>query len=404
LDCGYQWGNVTRLGDSILNVRPVLPEIHGCTSEGSILMRADGSIHVVAGGLTRYVPNQATFEAAGLVWSRTTPIEGSSLAVGDPLLSVLATGRLVTADGAVYVIEGTAKRYIADPDAFAACGYHWGAIAVVSSGTLASIPGGAPVSTPPCPIFAPPNGTLLKGSDGAVWVTLAPYRKWMTHLGALSDCGYRLANANTVPDGVLAGLPPVGAVSGCTADGSLLRTGDGSLYAVRGGLRRHLPNSATLEANGLSWGQITPVPDGWLPAGRSLPDVVATGRLIRSPQGSVYVMQSGTKRYLTGPDAMAACAYGWDAATSLSEAIMASIPDGSPISGPPCPQPTFPNGTLLMGSDGGVWAVQSGQRRWIAGPDVFAGCGYAWANVDRIADSVIAALPLGPSLSSPPCP
>lgn len=403
-DCAYEWGNLNALGDSLVGRHPIGPNVTGCSNDGSLLMTEDGSVNVVAGGLVRRIPDPATFETNSFDWTRVTAVGAMALPRGDPLLSVLANGRLVSAAGAVYVMEGAAKRHVTAPDIFTACGYHGGAIAGLSPETLGAIPSGPPVSAPPCPKFVPPAGTLLKGSDGAVWVTLAPYRKWMTHLGALSDCGYRLGNANTVPDGVLAGLPPAAAVSGCSVDGSLLRTPDGGLYAVRGRLRRHLPNAPTLEANGLSWGHITPVPDGWLPAGRPLPDVVATGRLVRSPQGAVYVMQSGAKRYLTGPDAMAACAYGWDAATGLSEATVATIPDGSPISGPPCPQPTFPNGTLLISSDGAIWAVQSGQRRWITGPDVFAGCGYAWANVDRIADSVIAALPMGPNLASAPCP
>jgi hypothetical protein len=65
---------------------------------------------------------------------------------------------------------------------------------------------------------------------------------------------------------------------------------------------------------------------------------------------------------------------------------------------------TFANGTLLHSSDGKIWAVQSGQRRWITGLPAFTACGYLMANVDRVADSIINALPAGPNLSGPPCP
>jgi hypothetical protein len=135
-------------------------------------------------------------------------------------------------------------------------------------------------------------------------------------------------------------------------------------------------------------------------------DLVATGRLVRPPgeQMPVYVMEAGKKRHILSASAFTACGYGWDAITVLPASTLARFADGPALSSSPCPQPTFADGTLLLSSDGKVWVSQGGQRRWITGPDVFSACGYRWVDVDRMPDSIIAALPQSANLSAPPCP
>ncbi|TMG01663.1 MAG: hypothetical protein E6I03_07745 [Chloroflexi bacterium] len=403
-DCFYQWGNVNGLGDSLVTQRPIFPNVESCKNEGSILRRADGSVYLVRGGLNHHVPNGPTFEANGLDWTRATPVDGFWLPVGDPLLDVLMNGRLLHASGKVYVMDGGVRRWVASAAVFNACGYNWGAISNISAGTLSTVPEGPPLQSPPCPALTLPIGTLLRGSDTAVWTTLGPNRKWVMSPEAIADCGYNGGNVQFVPDGLLAAMPAIGAVQGCTTERSLVLTRDGRVSVVRSGLRRWVPNPATLEANGLSWGSLAPMADGRLWEGRPLIDALGTGMLVRSPEGAVYVMQSGAKRHVPSPAVMDSCGYGWDAVVTYSAATIAAIPDGLPLSTPPCPKPSFTNGTLLWTSDGGIWAVQSGQRRWVASPAMFGACGYLPGNVDRLADSTIFALPRGPDLSSPPCP
>ena len=79
-------------------------------------------------------------------------------------------------------------------------------------------------------------------------------------------------------------------------------------------------------------------------------------------------------------------------------------PQGRSWKGPPCPKPSFSDGTLLIGSDGQMWVIQGGQRRWIATVAVISSCGYTWANLNTVADSMIEGLPEGPELLGPPCP
>ncbi len=408
-DCGYSWGNLNNLGDSLNGLLATSPDLSGCSADGSLVWTEDGRVHMVRSGMLRYVPDPATFEANGFDWAQVAPLGATGFPAGEPLISAIETGRLVRPPGdqvPIYVMDAGAKRQIQDPNAFAGCGYGWGAVTVLSAGTIDSLPAGLPVQGPPCPRLVLTFGTLLQASDGAVWVTLGPIRKWVNSPAALASCGYQIANINSISLGLLAEIPAGELVNGCTADGSVLTTRDGRVYRVQSGVKRHVPNPPTFEALGLSWASVTPVPDGWLPTGKPLLDVAATGRLIRPPgnQVPVYVMDAGVKRHISSPAALASCGYGWDAITVLQDATVAGFPEGPPVSGQPCPQVVFQDGTLLTGSDGKVWAMQSGQRRWITNPVAFAACGYSWNDLNQVADTIINSFPPGTNLAGLPCP
>jgi hypothetical protein len=405
-DCGYRFGNINRLADAINDQLAPGADLHDCTTEGSLLWTEDGRIHLVQARSMRYITDPVTFELGGFDGARVAPAGALSLPAGPPLLSMLNTGVLLHApdDQATYVIDNGAKRYIPGPDLFTACGYAWAGISILSSANLNSIPTGQPLQTSPCPTLNLPFATLVRGSDSAIWVTLGQSRKWVNSPGAFTSCGYQFDNVNPVPDALLAGSVAGTPISSCTADGSVLLNQDGNIYVVRWGWKRRLPNPATFEASGLSWAAVTPAPDG-LPTGKPLLNVVATGRLVRpADQALVYVMDSGAKRYVTGPDALSSCGYAWNAVTLMSAATVAALPEAGPVNAPPCPQPSFEDGTLLSGSDGRVWVTFGGQRRWIAGPDAFVACGYQWGDMNLVSDSIIGAVPDGGLLPAPPCP
>src|SRR5207247_368867 len=197
--------------------------------------------------------------------------------------------------------------------------------------------------------------------------------------------------------------PPV---TTCTITNSKVTTPDGKVYIVLAGWKRHVPSPATFDALGITGSDLIPIPDGVLPTAKPLLDIAATGRLVHTPgeQVPIYVFDGGAKRHITSTAAMAACGYGWDAVSVLPAATVAAFPAGPALTGVPCPQPSFSDGTLLLGSDGKVWALQAGQRRWITDSATFMSCDYRGIDIDRISDSIIAALPLGPNLTAKPCP
>jgi len=251
-------------------------------------------------------------------------------------------------------------------------------------------------------------------------------------------------------------------------EGTLMRGSGPEVFRLSGGLRRHIPNVATFEALGLDWGSVLQVPDSGLAslaAGDPLPDVLATGRLVRGGGPEVYVMDSGLRRHVTDPEALLACGYGWEGIASLSNSTLASLPEGEPVAGPPCPRFSPPEGSLLHGSGppvyvvrGGirrhipnvptfealsfrwgnldnvpdwmlnqvpegqplldvtasgnllrgagpeVYVMQDGQRRHVQSPEVMSQCGYGWDAVYTVSPGTLTSLPLGPTLTGPPCP
>jgi hypothetical protein len=407
-DCGYRAGNINDLGDSINGQIAISPNLSGCTADGSLLWTEDGRISVWRFGRLRHIPDPITFELSGFAAGNVAPVGARSFPAGEPLMNLAMTGILFRPPGAnvpIYVLDGGVKRHITSPNVIDGCGYPWPAISTISAAIVNGIPNGPPLQGAPCPTILFPFGTLLQGADGAVWVTLGQGRKWVSSFNAFIACGYQVGKINPVAGTVLAGVFAGPPVTGCGTN-TPVATRDGKVYIVVSGWKRHVPTPATADVIGVSWANVVPIPDGWLPTAKPLLDVAATGRLVRPPGDNVpiYVMDAGAKRHITSPAALAACGYGWDAVSVLPATTVAGFPNGTALSGAPCPQPTFANGTLLVGSDGKVWTMQSGQRRWITDSSVFIACGYRGLDIDRIADSIIAALPQGANLSAPPCP
>jgi len=408
-NCGYQWGNLNDLGDSTNAQLPISPELFGCTGEGSLLWTQDGALKVVVGGQLRHIPDPLTFELAGFGWGNVAPAGTIGLPIGEPVISLATSGILLRPPGAnvpIYVLDGGGKRHITSPGVMDKCGYSWTAIATVSSSIVSGIPNGPPLEAAPCPSLQFPLGTLLRDPDGAVWVAYGHARKWVRTFGAFADCGYQVGKISVAGSAVLTALFAAPPVSGCTNSNTPVVTSEGKVYIVVSGWKRHVPSPATADALGLSWASLIPIPDGWLPTAKPLLDIAATGRLVRPPGDNVpiYVMDGDAKRHITSPAALAACGYGWDAVFTLPATTVVGFPEGPALSAAPCPHATFANGTLLLGVEGKVWAVESGQRRWVVDSGVFTACGYHAFEIDRIADSIIAALPQGPNLGNPPCP
>jgi hypothetical protein len=208
-DCGYRGGDVDAVPAGLLNPLPALEPVTGCRGDGSIVVHGDGKAHLVRGGWKRHIPNPATFEAMGLSWYGSAPVADGWIPTGHQLLDAAATGRLVRQPGAqvpVYVMDAGAKRHIADPAAFLACGYGWDSLSIISETTIASFPAGPSVTGPPCPRASYPNGVLMAGSDGKVWVLKSNTRHYVTTAEAFTTCGYRWPDLNLVPDSLITAL------------------------------------------------------------------------------------------------------------------------------------------------------------------------------------------------------
>lgn len=354
--CGYRWDAVYRVSDARLDHiragpalgKPPCPRLS--PPDGTLLQGDNARVYMMSDGLRRHVKNGLTFEALGLKWGEIDRVPGGAVAMitsGHSLPNVRADGNLLTGSGgAVYVMQGAKKRHVASVGVFDACGYGWDAVYTVTDERLGSISTGSKLSGGPCPEWSPPGNALLRGSGSAI-------------------------------------------------------------YVAKAGLKRHVPNMATLESEGLLWGNLDVIPDSVLaalPKGSPLLDVLADGNLLKGSGAAVYVMEGGKKHHITSGDVFNACGYGWDAVRGVPEARLQGIPTGSPLSGSPCPGISPPTGTLLKGSTHAIYVMKDSTRLHISSGDVFNGCDYQSGNVNLIADSALGGIPKGPSLKGPPCP
>ncbi len=379
-------------------------------SDGTLIKGTSPHVYVARGGLKRWVPSAVTFEASGFAWGEVNVVPDSwiqAIPSGQPVPDVLADGGLIKAsDATVYVMQGGARRGITGTDVFAACGYGWDAVRVISDGALASVPSGPLLSSPPCPRPSYEDGGLLLGSGPAAYVMVEGTKHWIINPVVFEQCGNKWGNLNRIADSSLNEIPEGAPVIVCFLEDTLLRGSGPAVYIVKGGLKRWVPNPATLEYSGFTWANVNIVPDDWIqaiPTGQPLLDALADGGLLLGPDDTVYVMQGAAKRPVAGTDVFAACGYGWDAVRAVSDGELGAIPTGALLSAPPCPLRSFDGGTLLQGPGPAVYVVADGTRRWIASPAVLLDCGYRWGNINRIAQSTLDRLPEGPSFWAAPC-
>ncbi len=181
-------------------------------------------------------------------------------------------------------------------------------------------------------------------------------------------------------------------------DGTLIKGSGPSVYAMRGGVRRPVPNAQTFEASGWDWNAIVTLPNdavALIPAGSMLPDILADGNLVKGSGYSVFVMQAGSKRPIASADVYVACGFGWDAVKGLADVLVDSIPTGALLEGAPCPKLSPSDGSLLVGGGAAVYVIRGGLKRVVLDPVSFEASGYSWGNIDRVSDSVLASLTTG---------
>ncbi len=84
--------------------------------------------------------------------------------------------------------------------------------------------------------------------------------------------------------------------------------------------------------------------------------------------------------------------------------VLGSIHSGSALTGPPCPQLSPTDGTLIQGSSDSTYVMLDGSKLLIASQAAFSDCGYAAGNINTIPDSMLDSIPDGIILTGQSCP
>lgn len=111
------------------------------------------------------------------------------------------------------------------------------------------------------------------------------------------------------------------------------------------------------------------------------------GCVVRGATTTLYLYQDGHKRAFPSPEVFLSHGYHWQQVVQLSDAELATLPDGPPL--------TFRNGVLLKGQEETVYIVEHGCRRPFVSATAFEALGYRWENVLTIPDEQLATLPMG---------
>lgn len=107
------------------------PPSTALTKGDLIRAKGDEKVYIVKGSKKLWIPNPEAFNAAGYDWGSIKEVEPEKTAAIDEAMLVRAEGRRE-----VYVIEDATKRHIPNADAFSAHGYKWENILETRAGVL----------------------------------------------------------------------------------------------------------------------------------------------------------------------------------------------------------------------------------------------------------------------------
>jgi hypothetical protein len=249
----------------------------------------------------------------------------------------------------VYLVENNTKRPFESVEALYSHGYTWANVVTVPESSFTSLPLGVPLGIN----VAAYSGKLIRSSDSGSGVYLVENntKRPFESVEALYSHGYTWANVVTVSNAVIAGIP-LGSPLGVKTNSLNLKpirssaTGSG-VYLVENNTKRPFESVEALYSHGYTWANVVTVPESSftsLPLGVPLGINVAaySGKLIRSSDSGsgVYLVENNTKRPFESVEALYSHGYTWANVVTVSNAVIAGIPLGSPLGVKTTPTPS----------------------------------------------------------------
>lgn len=167
-------------------------------------------------------------------------------------------------------------------------------------------------------------------------------------------------------------------------DGTLVRQSNGAIYLLEAGQRRYVPSPNILLSNGLSFSRVKTASslDTALPAGANLS--FREGSLVRPPSGAIYAMDysesTPQKRHITNYPAFTGLGYTESEVMNVSDPEVSGIASGSIISD----TSRHPDGTLVRQSNGAIYLLQADLRRYIPSPNIMTSHSFTFGRVKNI--------------------
>lgn len=121
----------------------------------------------------------------------------------------------------------------------------------------------------------------------------------------------------------------------------------------------------------------------------------SNGTLIKGSGPEIYVLEHGTKRWISTAKIFSSLFYSWDKVKIVSDDTLTSFPNGAKMGS------AFSDGILLKSDKGlKVYLYDGGKLRWISSAAIFDSNNFSWENVFVIPDKKIKAIKVGTDVKS----
>jgi len=157
---------------------------------------------------------------------------------------------------------------------------------------------------------------------------------------------------------------PIPASTQAPFEGKLYRAQDDPrVFAVEGGIRRHIPTLDIFSSYGFQWDAVEIIEPSKL-------EEILEARLYR-PLGSpqVWLVGDGQRRHILNPDIFSQHGFSWEEIVEVNEQEL-----------------NFFNPALLIRAIGSeqVWEIRGQERRWITSPEAFGRLGHDWKKIVNV--------------------
>lgn len=182
-------------------------------------------------------------------------------------------------------------------------------------------------------------------------------------------------------------------------NGSLIKdVSDNKVYLIEDGQKRYITSSIAAVTNGLDLPYATGVANSEvvsLPNGANIN--IKEGTLLKSKESSsIYILDKDAsslkRRWVSSGSVMTAFGMKLGQVHTISQASLSSFEAGPNLNS----ASLIPDGRLARGSDGRVYIVEDGQKRYITSPVVFNSNGFNASQIGAVSDTRINELSNGP--------
>jgi|GEM_PF-2076724 len=234
----------------------------------------------------------------------------------------LAMGiRARTPAGDVYLMIDGRLRHIPDRPTYDRLFREWGGFTEIPRADV--YPTGDP--------FDPDAALARDGESGKVYLLVDKTRRWIVGPHVFERYGFSWSTVLSPPADELAGFPEGAPVSGeyIPEGRRVTDPASGKVFVMLDGSLRHIPNPATYDALFRDWKGIGAV--GNLAGQRQEAALPADAHLAMAPDGRIFLVADGMKRWIASPAVMDRYQFKWGAVRTVPAEKMDRIPDGSAI-------------------------------------------------------------------------